>query len=531
MTELSKLIIRLKAGINKNATYVQTIRHPKLLVSSLEELNGVIGNEKIKESVANQLSHLIMMKRRSMENNNIKEDNVMLNTVLYGPPGVGKTMIATNLAKIWYSLGYIDGSQNPKNKKELGSMIKDIIKDTGTINTDDDTILSLYLMFIVIMIMVSVLSMTWSFYNKFGGQLTIVALVVILIIFISTCFFIYNIMNNNNNVNKNNDNKINNDNIAAGCSDYSRVFNNDKIPSDDQIIKCVSRQDFVGKYVGWSDKKTIQLLQENLGKVLFIDEAYALINDTTDTFGMEALTALNLFLSQNAGKIIVIMAGYKDLMENGIFAVQPGLKRRFMWQFNADGYNAQELFQIFKIKITNKGWTLTTEDNVEQLFQQNKDIFINQGGDVERLVFFSELEHSKDFINEENGVYLNKLNFEHVKRGLNKLDENNIKTDDNEISDNPLANMMKSFRGSKGKYKPHNPNKPKTDLDKSEFDKSELFSNDKINDPKIIISDTKYDDNHIYDIPEDYESENVDNNISEILMDYIKTNQKTKAYH
>ena len=91
-------------------------------------------------------------------------------------------------------------------------------------------------------------------------------------------------------------------------------------------------------------------------------------------------------------------------------------------------------------------------------FNKYKDIFANQGGDVERLAFFCELEHSKDFINDENGVVINKLNIEHVKKGLIKLQENNIQSDPDEpASTNPLANVMKAFRGNKQKSKPKNP--------------------------------------------------------------------------
>ena len=546
LSELEKLIVRLKSGISKNASYVKTIRHPTLLIAALEELNKVIGNEKIKDSVANQLSHLIMMKRRNMDNPHIKDEEVMLNTVLYGPPGVGKTMIATILAKIWYCLGYLDGGQNPKNKKELGSVIKDIIKDSGTMNTDDDNLLALYLMFVVIMIMVSILSMTWSFYNKFGGQLTLVAIVVIMIIFLSTSYFIYSIMNtsqssnqSSKNININKTTDYTENNKTSNNKTFNNIEHFSQLPSDDQIIKVVSRQDFVGKYVGWSDKQTIKLLEENLGKVLFIDEAYSLANDATDSFGVEALSAINLFLSQNAGKIIVIMAGYKDLMENGIFAIQPGLRRRFMWQFEAEGYTGDELFKIFKIKLANKGWSLTTEDNVRQLFNKYRDIFINQGGDVERLVFFCSLEHSKDFINDEHGVLINNLNISHIKKGLIKLQENNIQSSpDEEPSSNPLANMMKAFRGNKQKAKPKNP----------KFDKSELFddlskdNNDLNNyvctDDSICgLPNKKYNNNQNNEIlnnenlENSNESLNNDEDVSELLMNYFKANQQKKAFH
>jgi hypothetical protein len=53
-----------------------------LLVSSLQELNELICNDKVKDSVATQISHLIMNKMMAIDNVGIKEDDVMLNTVL-----------------------------------------------------------------------------------------------------------------------------------------------------------------------------------------------------------------------------------------------------------------------------------------------------------------------------------------------------------------------------------------------------------------------------------------------------------------
>lgn len=65
-----------------------------------------------------------------------------------------------------------------------------------------------------------------------------------------------------------------------------------------------------------------------------------------DSFGMEVLTTINLFLSQHSKEIIVIFAGYKDLMETGIFSFQPRLRRRFMWRFDYNGCTFWKYYPI-----------------------------------------------------------------------------------------------------------------------------------------------------------------------------------------
>lgn len=485
MTELSRLITRLRRGIIRGASYIKTIRHPNLLVASLQELHDLIGNDKVKDAVSTQVSHLIMIKRRALENTNIKEDEVMLNTVLYGPPGVGKTLVGTKLAKIWYSLGYLDGSRNIKERKhELGDLLKDLFKDgSGGTSSTDDTTLTMYVTFIFIIIFIALLSMAWSFYSKFGGLWTLFVLFMIIFVILVVGYYVYaslnNSSNNSNSFNKDQDQNKNftggKDIKGSGCSgkdctiDNGNVGQNDpssihnktdtnefgnspvieEIPSDDQVIKVVTRADFVDKYVGWSDKKTIKLLEENLGKVLFVDEAYSLVTDMHDSFGMEVLTTINLFLSQHSKEIIVIFAGYKDLMETGLFSFQPGLRRRFMWQFDCNGYTEDQMFDIFKMQLYKKGWELTDENTTRLLFKQQKEAFPAFGGDTERLTFFAELEHSRDFIANEKGMSINKLTPDHVRRGILKLRENNIQSDPDAESVNPLANMMKLFRGSK----------------------------------------------------------------------------------
>lgn len=483
MTELSRLIHRLQRGIMRNASYVKTIRHPLLLVVALKELNELIGNDKVKDSVATQVSHLIMVKRRSMESTNIREDEVMLNTVLYGPPGVGKTLVGTKLAKIWYSLGYLDGTMNAKEKKqEIGSIIKDLFKEgTGTSTTDDSSLV-IYIMFFFLLILFTFLSMTWSFYTKFGGAATGIAFCLLLFIVLAFGYYVsqnmtsdstnntknkeFDDLNQKDTINKNNiGQSINNREGMNGgftmddesipsyhydnINEYITSNKNHYVPKDSDIIKVVTRADFVDRYVGWTSPKTNKLLEENLGKVLFVDEAYSLINGPHDEFGMEALTALNLFLSQRPKEIIVIFAGYKDLLENGPYAVQPGLKRRFMWQFDCNGYTSEQLYQIFRLQLNKKGWDVSNPEEIKKIFKENMDAFPAFGGDTERAAFFSELEHSRNFIANETGMQINILDPCHVRKGIAKLRENNF-NENTEETTNPLANMMKLMAG-KGK--------------------------------------------------------------------------------
>lgn len=468
MSELSRLIKRFQRAINRNASYINTIRHPRLLVASLQELNDLKGNDSIKDSVAKQVSHLVMMKMRASRNPTIKEDEVMLNTVLTGPPGVGKTLVGTKLAKIWYSLGYLDGSRNRRRSRGTSAAIRDMFRDDASTEANEDAAAAGAAIILFVIILLLILTLSWSFYSRFGGAwtLSIITIIILLVILFAYWVSVNDTetpdqtadplnrgangtgTNNNTDINRNNPapNGIAgaNDRATTGDAPIDRV----ELPSDDQVIKVVTRADFVDKYVGWTDKKTLKLLNDNLGKVLFIDEAYSLFQDAHDSFGAEALNTLNIYLSQHPGEIIVILAGYQDLMDAGIFEAQPGLKRRCMWHFECNGYTTDQLYEIFLMQLTKKGWGLVDPEATRALFHAHADAFPAFGGDTERLTFFSELEHSSDYIRDDSGMTLNLLSPDHVRRGIATLRKNNRQPTTE--SANPLANMMKLLRSKKG---------------------------------------------------------------------------------
>ena len=449
MSELENLINRIQQGIDDNRSYIRTIRHPKLLLLALKELKDMIGNDKVKDAVASDISHLIMSKMRSEQHPEMKESEVMLNIVLKGEPGVGKTVLATKIGKIFYSLGYLKGSKK-QNTNNLGGVLKGVFGDTNNTTDTDNTGLILYLLLIFVVILVIFMSITWSFYEKFGGEWTIAMIIVIILLIILVGYLLSaslsennesnnvgntnNVNNANNNVGKN---KVDNDDVS------NRELSGTELPSDDQIIKVVSREDFVDLYVGWSAPKTKKLLMDNLGKVLFVDEAYSLVEALDDKFGVEAATTLNLFMSQHPNEIIVIFAGYKNLLERGIFTAQPGLKRRFMYHFQCDGYTPEQLFKIFKLQLAKGGWGVTDETEAIKVFIKEKDAFPFSGGDTERLTHYAQVEHSKEYMKKADGMKLNKLSPIHISKGIVKLRENSGQVTHEYVDDNKMSNLMK----------------------------------------------------------------------------------------
>lgn len=183
-------------------------------------------------------------------------------------------------------------------------------------------------------------------------------------------------------------------------------------PKTDDNFVIVSRTDFVANYLGQSSNKTLDLLEANLGKVLFIDEAYNLIHDDQDSYGLESLTTLNLFMSQHPSDIIIIFAGYKEQMQDTIFKYQPGLQRRCTWTFDIEPPDSKNLMDIFLYQISNEAWSMkndVSDNDLQKFFTNNISSFkAGYGGDTAKLIHYAKLEKSfEDFhLSLENPDYI-----------------------------------------------------------------------------------------------------------------------------
>ncbi len=122
----------------------------------------------------------------------------------------------------------------------------------------------------------------------------------------------------------------------------------------------VAREDLVAGYVGQTAPKVKQVVQSALGGVLFIDEAYSLVQGPNDSFGMEALNTLLPLLLTYKDKFVCIVAGYTSKM-NDFLRNNPGLTSRFTKQIIFEDYKPDELSEIFVNKAKKEQFVLSDE--------------------------------------------------------------------------------------------------------------------------------------------------------------------------
>ncbi|AGF85536.1 V sporulation protein K [Moumouvirus goulette] len=197
------------------------------------------------------------------------------------------------------------------------------------------------------------------------------------------------------------------------------------------IVKKVKLNDLKGKYIGHTAPLTQKAIDEAMGGVLVIDEAYSLGNHgSVDVFSKEVIDTLNRNLTENAGKFVCIIAGYGEEIEKCLFAHNIGLKSRFRFKFTIDKYSPQELYEIFKIKVSNDEWLITDENKILDLFIKNHKKFKYFGRDIETLLFHTKMAHSKRIIfgNGNNKI----INLQDIQNGLNKFLEHNSDDNSNE---------------------------------------------------------------------------------------------------
>jgi SpoVK/Ycf46/Vps4 family AAA+-type ATPase len=163
------------------------------------------------------------------------------------------------------------------------------------------------------------------------------------------------------------------------------------------FFKKVTRNDLIAGYLGQTALKTRKVIDECLGGVLFIDEAYSLANsENNDSYSKECIDILCEAMSDHKDDLMVIIAGYDEELESTFFKANRGLESRFIWRFKIDSYDSNEMRKIFKKKVVDNEWNFENENDItEKWFKEKKDKFNNFGRDMELLFSYVKVAHGR----------------------------------------------------------------------------------------------------------------------------------------
>lgn len=150
-----------------------------------------------------------------------------------------------------------------------------------------------------------------------------------------------------------------------------------------------NREGLVGEYVGQTAPKVRAAIEEALDGVLFIDEAYALVNpDSPKDFGAEALATLVEGMERYRHRLLVVLAGYEDEMTS-LLELNPGLKGRVSETIHFPDYTAEELKEITRVMAAGMRYPIA-DDAVDllasRIFETRKQPGFANARDVRTLL-------------------------------------------------------------------------------------------------------------------------------------------------
>ena len=196
----------------------------------------------------------------------------------------------------------------------------------------------------------------------------------------------------------------------------------------------VGRADLVAQYVGQTAPMVQNVFQKAKGGVLFIDEAYSLLEERRGEFGDEAINMIVQEMENNRKDTIVIFAGYPDEMDE-FFLRNPGLRSRVPFRVNFEDYNVEEMLDICKQEAFKKGFL--TDDMADKKIMEicEKSIKNKNNGNgrfcrnlIETGVLNFAFRNYGDLdVNEKIEYILRKEDFIDINDLDLKSDENNSK--------------------------------------------------------------------------------------------------------
>ena len=380
MTEIETFIKELEKKDNVISNY---FGNKELLISSLKELDNVIGMRKIKSQIVKQIKTFISTKAKG-----IYSEKDRKHCLLCGPPGCGKTTVAKVLCKIWIGLGFIGGVGPNKKINSFNKLQDELIRKQKEDLKEYKEKLKLCSKIVLNLGRVSTVSKR-SIANIVSVKDKIPQ---------NVYSELFNDLSGSNNIIEES-NKLMKDINTVREQSYKgmevEIEKEMEATKDDVDLPfyLYNRNDVVSRYVGDTSHRCTKAMNEALGGVAFFDEAYNLCNDSNglgDSYGRVALTIINQYMDTYSDRIIVVFSGYKDDIYNNLFRVQKGLESRFTNKFEIESYTPEELTQIFIQRLDQSGWKIKYSNELVSIIRQNFEKFEYFGRDMDTLSLYTK---------------------------------------------------------------------------------------------------------------------------------------------
>ncbi|MCB1179123.1 MAG: ankyrin repeat domain-containing protein, partial [Leptospiraceae bacterium] len=218
----------------------------------------------------------------------------------------------------------------------------------------------------------------------------------------------------------------------------------------------VSRVDLIGEYIGQSAPKTAAVVERARGGILFIDEAYSLKIDKNDTLGQECINTLMKYMEDYRDEIVIILAGYSDLMHK-FLDLNPGLKSRVPNHVTFEDFTDEQIGILFDNMCSKYEMNISEEDRtfaIEQVLIKKRGKGFGNAREV-RNVFERSVSQLSSRLNKQEITKLPKEPFQkfiYSDLTVDPFDEGEReKASDLDPKDNPKSAIYKlhSLRGMK----------------------------------------------------------------------------------
>lgn len=182
----------------------------------------------------------------------------------------------------------------------------------------------------------------------------------------------------------------------------AEILKDNGILSEGKCVE-VGRQQLVGKFVGHTAPQVCEMFDKAKGSVLFIDEAYSLVEDKKGLYGTEAINTIVQEMENRREDTIVILAGYPEEM-NELLEWNPGMKSRIAFHVSFDDYTENELLDITKLLAKERGMLLDkdAEEKLLSIYAEARlDKGFGNGRFARNLLEKAKLNQANRFMNKD----------------------------------------------------------------------------------------------------------------------------------